>query len=264
LGVLTGMGEKFKYWKIERREGVTFLSFRRWEGVDVFYSTRIGGISSPPFDSLNLHFGRGDKEENVLENRNRLYGVLGIRESSLVFTKQTHSDTIRIVYDTGRMEKGDGLLSNREGVFLAIFTADCPALFFCAPEEKVIGIVHSGWRGTNKNIAAIAVRSIGEVFGVKSHTLEVLLGPSLGPCCYRVGEEFLENFNKRYFKRVHSDLYFDIWSAIKDQLREAGVKKVYIPELCSSCEEDYFFSYRRSGERVGENLGIIGIRHTHP
>jgi YfiH family protein len=258
------MRGKFKYWKIERRDGIAFLSFRGWEGVDVFYSTRIGGISPPPFDSLNLHFGRGDGEENVLENRKRLYRVLGIRESSLVFTRQTHSDTIRVVYDTGGIQKGDGLLSNRKGVFLAIFTADCPALFLYAPEEKVIGIVHSGWRGTKKNIAAVAVRSIGEVFGVKSHTLEVLLGPSLGPCCYRVGEEFLDNFDKRYFKRVKSDLYFDIWSTIKDQLREAGVKRVYTPGLCSSCEEDYFFSYRRSGEKVGENLGIIGIQHIHP
>jgi len=253
------MKEDFKFWRLKEKNCVVYLTFEGWKGVNVFYSTRIGGVSSPPYDTLNLHYGRGDDISNVKLNRKRFFNAVSINERNIVYTKQTHSDIVNIVNDSSEKLKGDGMITDRKSIVLGVFTADCIAVFFHSPINKIISIVHSGRAGAEKGIAKKGVDKMCEAFDIKAESIEALLGPSLGPCCYEVGKEFLKRFKREYLIERKKSIYLDMWKMVREQLEESGVKKILVPEICSCSLDNLFFSYRKSGEKTGENLGIIGM-----
>jgi len=250
---------KFRYWKLSKKDNVEFLSFENWTGVKVFYSTRVGGVSPYPFDSLNLHYGRGDELNNVRANRKRFFDAVSIKEESVVFTKQVHSNIVNVVTDFSENLTGDGLITNKKGIFLGIFTADCLAVFLNVPSQPLVGILHVGWRGAQKNIVKAGIRKISSLADISPEELEALFGPSIGPLYYEVGEDFLERFDRKYFIVKEEKFYLNMWEIVKDQLQSCGVKKIYVPGICSYSHPEIFYSYRREGKRVGENLGLIGI-----
>jgi len=252
--------EDFMFWHLREKNGLKYLVFEGWNGVRVFYSTRIGGISPSPYDTLNLHFGRGDTHNNVKLNRKRFFDAVSIDEKDVVYTEQTHSDIVNIVRGSSKKLKGDGLITVKKGLFLGVFTADCLAVFLYCQSKKVIGVVHSGRRGAEKGIVKKGISELCETFDIKAENIEALFGPSIGPCCYKVGNDFQKRFNKRYLIEREKNLYLDMWRMVRDQLEESGVKKILVPEICSFSRNDFFYSYRKSGERVGENLGIIGVK----
>ena len=249
----------FKFWTLEERNGLKFLSFEGWKGVKVFYSTRIGGVSPPPYDTLNLHFGRGDDMKNVKLNRGRFFEAVSVDERNVVYTKQIHSNIVNIVSELSEGLEGDGIITTKKDLYLGVFTADCLALFLYAPLKKIIAVFHIGRRGAERGIVKKGLESICGKFDIEPGDIETLFGPSIGPCCYEVGEEFLGRFDREYLIERENKIYLDMWKMVRVELKKNGVKKILVPELCSCSQNDLFFSYRRSGERVGENLGIIGM-----
>jgi YfiH family protein len=250
---------RFHFWEIREKDGVVFLDFGAWAGVRVLYSTRIGGVSNPPFDSLNLHSGRGDAEQHVRENRRRFFGAVGVDEHRIAFTGQIHSSTVRAVDGCGDVAEGDGMITDRKGLFLGIFTADCLAIFLFAPHAPAIGAIHAGRKGLEASIIEKGIHALCDTYRVKPSSIEALGGPSIGPCCYEVGEELRHSFSGEYLTKRMNRLYLDLWSVAADQLADVGIRKMYLPEICSATHSDLFFSYRKSGKRVGENLGLIGM-----
>ncbi|TET24518.1 MAG: peptidoglycan editing factor PgeF [Candidatus Cloacimonadota bacterium] len=253
------MRSDFKFWRLKKESGITFLSFDVWNGVRVLYSTRNTGVSPKPFDSLNLYHGRGDGINNVRENKGRFFRAVSITQEDVVFTKQIRSDTITAVTDTRNNPVGDGLVSDTKGVFLGIFTADCVAVFLYSSVKHAVGVFHAGRKGVEKGICGKAIQIMCETYTINAGSIEALFGPSIGPCCYQVGREFEEKFDRQYLIKRGDGLYLDMWKCIHDELKQCSVNKILVPEICSCSRSDLFFSYRKSGAEVGENLGIIGM-----
>ena len=253
------MEEAFKFWKLKEKDGVKYLSFEDWRGVRVLYSTRIGGVSPPPYETLNLHYGRGDSVNNVQTNRERFFKIVSVNEERVVYTKQIHSNIVNTVKGTSDRLIGDGLLTERKGLFLGVFTADCLALFFYCAHKEIIGLLHAGRKGIERGIAKKGVDKICGAFRLEAKNLEVLFGPSIGPCCYEIGDDLIMSSNRKYITKRGGSAYLDMWKMVKEQLEDSGVEKIHVPEICSCDMNELFFSFRKSGERVGENLGIIGM-----
>jgi len=221
---------------------------------------RHGGVSPPPWDSRSVSFGLGDDPENVLENRQRLKKVLGIKR--LVSAHQVHDAKIHVVQDSPpddlEIEGFDALVTNVAGVGLLIQQADCQAVLLFDPVKKVIGIVHVGWRGSVAGIISATISTMNSIFSTEAVDLQAAISPSLGPCC----AEFV-NFQTELPRSFHGyqvrPNYFDFWAISRDQLCGAGIRPVNISiaGICTYCNSNYF-SYRRDRE-TGRFASVIGL-----
>jgi len=170
----------------------TFPSLGAFPELIHAVSTRHGGVSKPPFATLNLTWAVGDDPEAVEENHRRLCAALGVPREALVSPRQVHSAEVRRVGagDRGRFIPGcDALITDEPGVPLLLRFADCVPIFLYDPRRKAIGLAHAGWRGTVAGMAQAIVRAMAEAFGSRPGDLVAALGPAIGPCCYEVGPE---------------------------------------------------------------------------
>lgn len=255
----------------------TFPSFDKYNFISHGFSTRLGGVSSGIFSSMNLGFNRGDDYSNVLENYKIFSEALGINYKDLVFSSQTHKDVIRDVTKSD-MGKGitrekdyddiDGLITNIPGIPLVGLFADCVPIYFFDPVKRVVGLAHSGWRGTVLKIGEKMVGKFMEYGSLKENIL-VGIGPSIGPCCFQVGEEVAEEFRKLPFetkssiKRDESDKFkIDLWQINKTILINSGIKgnNITVTDVCTKCCSDVLFSHRGSNGKRGSLNGIIGLK----
>ena len=216
--------------------------------VSHYFFDRHGGVSRGRFASLNLSYGTGDAESNI--ERNRAIVRKRIGTGRLISANQVHGS--RVWVDDG---KGDGarevdgydaLITNLPGTALMIQQADCQAVLLDDPVRRAIAAVHNGWRGSVANIIGVVVDLMQRCYGTVPADLQARIGPSLGPCCaqfvnYR--DELPEELH-RFQAGKH---YFDFWRISAHQLTTAGVQAaaIELPDICTSCSEDYF-SYRRA------------------
>jgi YfiH family protein len=249
----------FTYWDLKQKGRVKYLEFNGWDNVRVYYSTRVGGVSPPPYDTLNLHAKRGDSLEDIESNREIFYRTINVDESNVVYTNQNHSAKVNVVNSKGKKIEGDGIITDKKHLFLAVFTADCIALFLYSSRVRVISLLHVGWKGAEKGIIERGVRKICKEYRVEPDGIEALLGPSIGPTCYQVGEGFRKRFGRDYVVEKEGRLYFDMWSMVEDRLKQTGISRSFSPHICTFLRNDLFFSYRKSGDKVGENIGVIGL-----
>lgn len=238
----------------------------------LYFSTRRGGVSKPPYDTLNLSFEVGDEREAIVKNRKKLAEVLGVPTDSFVTLRQMHSSQILKV---NRKEttsflseevigKGDALITV-EPVVLTLFYADCLPIFLVEPQRKVAGLIHAGWRGLKEQIAKKTVEEMVLEFGVSPGNLFAWLGPSIGPCCYQVSSNFLDYFKAfpgSVKKTVDGRVSLNLKSVGYAQLHEAGIKKENIKTEphCTFCQKDLFFSYRRENGETGRQAAILVLR----
>lgn len=175
--------------------------------VEHGFSTRLGGASKGMFTSLNLSFHRGDDREAVMENYRRLARTFGIRMDQFVFTDQTHTTRVEVVTeeDAGRgltkmpgFRDVDGLITDRPGLMLSAFFADCVPLFFLDPVHRAIGLSHSGWRGTVNRMGRATIRAMCRAFGTEASDLICAIGPSICSDCYEVGMDVAVPFAKGF------------------------------------------------------------------
>jgi hypothetical protein len=239
-----------------------FESLSHQKGILHFISTRVGGISAPPFDSLNLSFNVSDDPKNVLQNRKILAEALGIDIESVTAAKQVHDNKVAVVTSQMRgkgskdhasaLDNIDAMVTNVPGISLLIQVADCVPLLFYDPIKKVVGAAHAGWRGTVLKIAKHTVDSMVKRYRSDPAYIYVGIGPSIGPCCYEVGHEVVRevtktlNNAKALIKVKDGSAYFDLWEANKDQLMEAGISSsnIEVARICTRCNSDTFFSSR--------------------
>ena len=219
---------------------------------------RHGGVSPAPCDSLNVGLAVGDAPELVVENRQRIRQTLSL--SSLVGARQVHGDQVAIVQkDPGRDIDGvDALVSDVVGIGLMIQQADCQAVLLYDPTRSVVGIAHSGWRGSVANIIAKTVAVMRDAFGSDPGGMYAAVSPSLGPCC----GEFVNHHQELpdYFRSFQvKKNYFDFWAISRHQLEGTGIRpeRISIAGLCTVCDSR-FFSYRRD-KCTGRNGSVIGL-----
>jgi len=241
-----------------------------------FSTTRVGGCSVNNYSSLNLGFNSGDLPKDVAENRIRLCGALEIDPDRLIFPKQTHTATVKtITNDFLYWEKEaqkhflnetDAVITNLNGVCVAIKTADCVPVLLFDSKIKVVAAVHAGWRGTVQNIVFVTIQKMIKEFGTNPSDLIAGIGPSISPEVYEVGEEVWKQFEPEFYIASNSDKagkkLLDLWSANYQQLIKAGVpaEQIEVARTCTFLDPDRFFSARRDGIKTGRMGTGIMIR----
>jgi YfiH family protein len=157
--------------------------------------TRQGGVSRPPYASLNLGHSVGDDPAAVDANHNRVYQALGLSRSQSVTCHLTHSADVFVVTAAHRghvVGQGDGMVTADQGVFLSMRFADCAPILLHDPVRGAVGLAHAGWRGTVKNVAGAAVHTMVRELGCFPENITAVIGPAIGPCCYEVGEDVIQ------------------------------------------------------------------------
>ncbi len=233
--------------------------------------SRFGGVSSPPYDSLNLAYRVGDRPEAVAENRRRLQGAMG--EGRLVFLHQVHGARVVNAADglAGDLEttqgnrpaeEGDALITDIPGLWLTILVADCQAVLLWDPVRRAVANIHAGWRGSIANIVGAAVEAMGQRFGTNPRNLLGGIGPSLGPCCAEF-VNYRDEIPAGLWAYMGRDCRYDFWRMTRDQLVRLGVDRenVLTSGVCTRCSTDLFFSYRGEAN-TGRFAAVIGIRET--
>jgi YfiH family protein len=229
------------------------LPLLRWEAPGPYvavFSTRVGGVSEAPFDTLNLGKLTADSPQHVAENRKRLCDEAGTDPELLWFGRQVHGPLVRRAEARGKL--GDGVWTDEPGKPLLVFTADClpVALARTNGSRPAVAALHVGWRGLLGGIVEAATGQLGR------SELAAVIGPGIGPCCYEVGEAVAEPFRKLYGARIVRGGKLDLWGATEQALRSAGVEAVTRVDLCTACNSDLFFSHRRDGGQTGRQ-GLI-------
>jgi len=189
----------------------------------------------------------------------RKYG--GVNVPQVFWRKQVHGDDILVANGVAGEVKAcpdaDAYITDKKDLPIAIRTADCVPVFIFDPVHKAIGLVHAGWKGTHKLIAAKTVQRMREKYSSQPSDLKIVLGPSIRDCCYQVGEEFQDYFPS-YVKMKEGHLYLDVVAANRGQLLQAGVRpeNIFDSGICTSCHKNYF-SFRRDGAKAGRMISLM-------
>lgn len=246
--------------------GVPYLSFHKLEETGLVkhgFSTRVGGVSEGYLSALNLGYDRGESDENVTTNHKIIAEAIGFDYKDIVTTNQTHTTNVRIVTEKDR-GKGiitprdyhdiDGLITNVRNVPLATYYADCVPLYFLDTKRKVIGLSHSGWRGTVNKIGSVTVNLMKENFGTNPQDVIACVGPSICMSCYEVSGDVAQEFMNAFPTSQDSILYdkgngkylLNLWEANRHVFLEAGIKEenIAITDICTCCNKDIMFSHR--------------------
>jgi len=214
-------------------------------GVAIAFSTRAGGVSRAPFDSLNLSPFIGDDATALTTNWRRLEAAAGFTPSSLRITRQVHGCTGTEADDGGSSGEGDFVIARRAGVTAGVLTADCVPILVAG--DDAVGAIHAGWRGLVQGVVAAAIQAVGCV-------RHAWVGPSIHACCYEVGPEVTDAFRTAGLP-VADASHVDPGRAAVVALRAAGVASITASLDCTSCDER-FYSYRRDGV-TGRQGGFI-------
>ncbi len=267
----------------EQTTGVELERFRIFEGYPQLIhgiAGRRGGVSTGHLSSLNMGLASvGDEPARVAVNRARLAAALGVSADSFIKTRQVHGTEVLIVGEAevaaGMLGAGDssvvadGLLTSLPGVSLFLSFADCVPVMLFEPVKGWVGLVHAGWQGTVSRIAQLAVQKAVAHWGSRPEDVRAGIGPSIGPCCYQVGEEVLARVRRDFAeperllpRLADGTRALDLWQANVQQLREAGLseEQIEVSGQCTACHTDRFFSHRGDKGRTGRMGAVIGLK----
>jgi polyphenol oxidase len=225
------------------------------------FTVRTGGVSSAPFDTLNLGGTTRDNPDDVRRNRYILYDSLDIDESCAALMKQVHGSTVEVVSAGGRYMNTDGLLTATTGLLLGVLTADCVPLLLYDPEHHVAGAVHCGWRPIVGGIAEESVERMKKLWGTRPETLLAVMGPAIGACCYEIGTDVAQKLRQSSVIVRDGKTFGDLKSELSVRLRDIGLRDEHIEVLpeCTVCD-NRFFSHRRDHGMTGRMMGFVVLR----
>jgi len=246
----------------------TFESLNR-PGLKHAAFTRRGGMSPPPWASLNLGATVGDDSSRVLENKRRALQAAGREEESLHEVWQVHSaDVVHAREPRGRqaLARADAMITRNPNVTLLMRFADCVPIFLYDPARQAIGLAHAGWLGTARRTAAHAVRAMREAFGSQPSELLAGLGPSIGPDHYTVGDDVVETIRQTFGSTADElltvrdrHIHLDLWLANRRLLEGEGVELIEVAELCTACHLDDWYSHRAEAGKTGRYGALMAL-----
>jgi YfiH family protein len=223
--------------------------------------TRGGGVSRPPYDSLNMDSSVGDDPECVRENRNRAFALFNRDPQSAPELFQVHSTRILLARRRSAGEplpQADGVVTDSPSVTLFMRFADCVPILLYDPVRRAAGIAHAGWKGTLAGVAARAVEALREHFGSRPEDLLVGIGPSIGPDHYPVGEKIAGAVRSAFGPEAEAWLFrrddgthWNLWATNEFILRRSGVANIESSGICTACHTEDWFSHRAEHGRTG-------------
>lgn len=271
---------QFPNWYCVEENGVKL--YKAWhlhasELVSHGFSTRIGGNSAAPYDTLNLSLNVDDDGDAVRANRRVFASAIGVDFERIVVPDQVHSNSVKLITEadcgSGSLDHinaihgTDALITNVPGVTLALHFADCVCIFLLDPVNRAIGVAHAGWRGTAGKIVSVTLDAMHNEFGSEPSSMLAAISPAICRNCYEVGPDTARQIFRAFphDERVLSQSSLDKWRAdLKTAnfilLREAGItmENIAVSEECTSCNAEHFFSYRRDG-RTGRMGGWMSL-----
>jgi YfiH family protein len=222
-------------------------------GARAYYSTRQGGVSAGPYESLNIGILTGDERDSVSENRRRLAGRVGVAPERVAMGWQVHGADLleweepiasRFADPDADLQRVDGHTTEATGAALLVLVADCVPVALSDGDR--VAMLHCGWRGLAAGIVASAVERFDS-------PPAAAVGPGIGRCCYEVGPEVLRAFDAD----LADGRMLDLRAAATRKLEHAGVMGVEHVDLCTSCNPELFFSHRRDGPETGRQAGVV-------
>ncbi|EIT85007.1 hypothetical protein A374_11935 [Fictibacillus macauensis ZFHKF-1] len=248
-------------------------------GLTIGITSRTGGVSVPPYESLNAGFHVGDDPLDVVRNRTLISEAISVPLSRWVGSEQVHEATIQKVTKehAGRgakdlqsaLARTDGLYTSDPSILLTSLYADCVPLFFISKKNGLVGLAHAGWKGTAAKIGAKMVELWVEKEQVASDDITVVIGPSIGRCCYEVNNYVIEQMKAAasiltpalIYEETSEDTYqLDLKEMNRHILLSAGIKEdnIHVSTYCTSCQNDLFFSHRKEQGQAGRMMSYIG------
>ena len=264
-------------WNLTESAGVPLLVSPLLEETGIVkqgFSTKLGGVSKGECATMNISTTRGDDPEAVNENRRRLAAAIGVEERKMVYTNQTHTTNVTVVDETNygeTMPETDGMITNVPGLCLVTFYADCVPLYFVDPVKRVIGLSHSGWRGTVHKMAIATVRKMQETFGCDPVDIRSVVGPSICQECYEVSEDVIDEFRANYketdwdslfYRKENGKYQLDLWRANEINLLDAGVRAEHmaVTNVCTCCNHELLFSHRYTIGKRGNLSAFLALK----
>jgi YfiH family protein len=227
-------------------------------GATAAFSTRLGGVSSGPFESLNLGILTGDDPSLVRQNRRSLAAALALDPASVVIARQVHGAEVAVHQGPQRpspfaeprapIPEVDGHVLRQAGLAGLVFVADCLPVALAG--VRGVALLHCGWRGLAAGIVARGAEAVGATAAA--------IGPGIGRCCYEVGEEVIDALSD-LGGGIADGPMLDLEEVARRSLRGAGVESIESAGICTSCEAKLFFSHRRDGGRTGRQAGLVWI-----
>ena len=240
-------------------------AFNNDKHISAGFSTRRGGISAPPYDTLNLGLSTGDKRENVLENRARVFSEAGFLPELLAIAGQVHGTEVLEVTGPGLFPGFDSLVTQTPGIVLCISAADCAAVLLADAERGIVGACHAGWRGAAERIVERTLMEMNSL-GAESERIRAYVSPHICVEHFEVGEDVAARFVTSFVFRFPDKPkpHVDLGAAIVAQLLDAGVLRSFIEVSgdCTFAQTGHFFSHRAENGRTGRMMGFIGMRNT--
>ncbi|MGE6631315.1 peptidoglycan editing factor PgeF [Bacillus sp. NPDC077027] len=243
------------------------------------FTTKNGGVSTSSYRSMNTGLHVGDDAASVQMNRQLMAKETALPLKQWVFADQTHEDHI-IKVTKEHQGKGslhynealpatDGLYTSEKNLMLALCFADCVPLYFLAPEDGLIGVAHAGWKGTVKRIGEKMVDMWSSQEGIAKDRIQAIIGPAIGSCCYIVDDYVMDQVKTLPFSTegVYSTISLgqykiDLKKLNKLILLHAGIKEenIRVSTMCTSCEDEFFFSHRRDQGKTGRMMSFVGFK----
>ena len=229
--------------------------FARYPNVVAGFSRRGGGVSAPPFESLNLSVSVGDLASNVKENRDRLFSAYGIDPSSLAIGGLVHGNNVCRADKPGLFKETDGLVTDRAGLALVVTAADCAVLLSVDQQTGIIGVCHAGWRGA---VSMIVTETINKMvsMGASAGDISSYISPCISVDKFEVGIDVASEFDQSHVQLRDGRYYVDLKSHLRSELETCGVAEVDVDPACTMTEQDTYFSFRREG-KTGRMMGFI-------
>lgn len=264
--------------ELVKKGNIEYYVFEKLKDIKHCFSTRQGGVSEGHYATMNLGW-REDKKENVIENYKIICGAIDCDSHNTVWTRQIHTDKILNVTEADRgkglfkereTEGYDGIITNCKDVVLTGFSADCVLIYFYEPVKSVIGICHSGWRGTVLSIGAKTVDKMVSDYGCEREKIICGIAPAIGKCCFQVDKPVVNEFENAFdwaWNFIEKDnendghYYIDLHGVNEEILVKSGVLRENIENsrICTMCNPDTFFSHRIMGNERGSMAGFISL-----
>ena len=263
-----------KRYSIAENNGVKFIQFNHIKEAGFphhGFSTRIGGVSKSPYNTMNLGFTTEDNIENVRENQKRFLEALGVKGVEISHLIRLVHGNLVISYEELSSKdipfEADGIITSQKNIPLVTTFADCVPIIIADPQKNITGVIHAGWRGTVASIASKAVDKMVEVYGCKLENILAGIGPGIGFDMFEVGNDVISMFLDKYSKwedlttRIsNTDKWkLDLLQLNRRILLDRGIpdRNIVIADLCTYKRNDLFFSYRRDGKRSGRMAAVI-------
>lgn len=266
-------------WQWQQKQGILYITIPEWSdrGALAAFSVRLGGVSNMPFDSLNMGLHVGDEPQHVVENRKRFMQATEGQLEQMVCCQQVHGDKIKLINQShaglGAREletaiaDTDAMITNVPGIFLTTFYADCIPVYFFDPVRKIVALAHSGWKGTMLRIAEKTMLTMITEFKCRPEDICSFIGPGIKSCCFAIDDNLADKAGHEFASlsdiiRYNNDThYWDLTATIQQCLLKAGIENNHlnICRLCTCCNADNFYSFRRDHGNTGRMGAVITL-----